>query len=258
MIWHCPTIFPRFHCDDFPILGYHFPSCSILPTFLDWWSPFLLFSCDNLNANMMKRGALTVQAQIYTDMQTCCWFWCLVLLHWLTRNVEDRPSCFHAWCFKNRSHLKWQLLQILSRENAFTSQVGTRPSKACYILLWYLTSATVLIAILARRYFIMVNFVIWFHWIESLIKASKLLYAARDLMFHNWPERYGVENCFIWWWIHWMINGLLFPSPLIHISEFCVEFPDGSFKEYSANVIAEKLSLPSLTTSGVYTFNSMK
>ena len=66
----------RFHCDDFSISVCSFPSCSILPTFLDWWSPLLLFSCDNLNANTTKRGALTVLAKIYTDKQTCCWFWC--------------------------------------------------------------------------------------------------------------------------------------------------------------------------------------
>ena len=57
-----------------------------------------------------EKGAITVQARIYTDMQTCCWFWCLVLLHWLIRNVEYRSSCFHAWCNKSRSHLKWRVV----------------------------------------------------------------------------------------------------------------------------------------------------
>ena len=36
------------------------------------------------------------------------------------------------------------------------------------------------------------------------------------------------------------LKGPYYPEPLVHISEFCVEIPDGSFKEYSANVLAEK------------------
>ena len=35
-----------------------------------------------------------------------------------------------------------------------------------------------------------------------------------------------------------------FPIPLIQIYEFCVEFLDGSFNEYPAHVIAEKLCYP--------------
>ena len=86
----------------------------------------------------------------------------------------------------------------------------------------YLTSDTVLIAILVCWYFIMVNFVIWFHWIESLI-SFRLIYAARDVMSHNWPERYRVENCLIWWWIHWMINGLLRFDITYFEKWFCVQ-----------------------------------